>query len=100
MALEEVLSIPCYAISLQDMELAGGKEAEAGFEPESGCFHLLSFSVWETAVMGKASPIVALAKLLVWLCLGFPIQKSGGGDWGDKRSLLCGGASMPDPGCF
>lgn len=63
--LEEILSIPCYAICLQDMEQTRGKEAEAGFEPESSSVHLLLFSMWETAVMGKASPRVALAKLLV-----------------------------------
>lgn len=62
-----------------------GREAEAEFEQESGCFPLLS--------MGKASPIVALAKrLLVWLCLGFPTHKHGGGDHRDRRSLIHSGS--------
>lgn len=96
---EEVLSIPCYAIRLQDMEQTRGREAEAGFEQETGCFHLLSFSEWEIAGMGKASPIVALAKLLlVWLCLGFPIHKPGGGNHRDRRSLICSGSFHADPG--
>lgn len=86
---EEILSIPCYAIRLQDTEQTRGREAEAGSEQESGCFHLLSFSEWETAGMDKASPTEALAKLLlVWLCLGFPIHKPGGGDHRDRRSLI------------
>lgn len=51
---EEILSIPCYAIRLQDTEQTRGREAEAGSEQESGCFLLLSFSEWETAGMDSS----------------------------------------------
>lgn len=81
LALEEVLSIPCYGISLQGMEQTRGKEAEAGFKSESSWFHLSS--VRETIVRDRASH--QTDKLLIWLCLGFPIHKSRGGYWGRRR---------------
>lgn len=53
-----------------------------------------SFSVWDTAVMDKASH----GGFRQTTCLAvplFPIHKSISGDWGGRRSLVCSGSLLP-----